>query len=84
MLFGPFRYNICVNLPAKMLLKINTVWAFIVIVSIPDENNFPERPSDAPLHCQNFKVFRWFGNLHLRQCIALFAVMEGWLLLDIR
>ena len=28
---------ICVNLPAKMLLKINTVSAFIKVASIPDE-----------------------------------------------
>ena len=28
---------ICVNLPIKMLLKIDIVWILIKIVSIPDE-----------------------------------------------
>ena len=33
---------IYVNLPAKMLLNIDTAWAFIKIVSIPDEEYFSE------------------------------------------
>ena len=33
---------ICVILPAKMLLKINIVLAFIRILSIPDEEYFSE------------------------------------------
>ena len=42
--FGKKRYlilldkvRVCVNLPEKMLLKIDTVWTFIKIVSILDE-----------------------------------------------
>ena len=33
---------ICVNLPATLLLKIDTVWAYIKIVSIPHEEYFSE------------------------------------------
>ena len=33
---------ICVNSTAKMLLNIDTVWAFIKINSIPDEEKFSE------------------------------------------
>ena len=51
-------------------------------------NNFPKRPSGAPLHI----FFTNYMNtdvpvgvvprLCLRQCIALFAVAENWLLLE--
>ena len=43
-------------------------------------DNFPKRPSGAPLH--TFDVPVGFVTPK-RQCIALFAVAEGWLLLDI-
>ena len=36
MLFGPFKYNVRI-LPAKLLRRIYTVWAFIKILSITDE-----------------------------------------------
>ena len=49
-------------------------------------NNFPKRPSGARLHALSkfLDVPIGFVSLpHLRQCIALFAVAEGWLLLDV-
>ena len=48
---------------------------------------FPKRPSGAPLHALS-KLYDVpdvfvFPSFLLRQCIAIFAVAEGWLLLDI-
>ena len=49
--------------------------------------SFPKRPSGAQLHTLSklHDVLVGFvtPSPHLRQCIALFAVSEGWLLLDI-
>ena len=47
------------GLPEKVLLiKIDTVWALIKILSMPDEECFPKRPSGAPLQTlSNFKMF---------------------------
>ena len=46
---------------------------------------FRKRPSGAPLHTLSklYDVPVVFYTSHLRQCIALFAVAEGWLSLDI-
>ena len=55
---------------------------FIILM----RNYFPKRSS---MHCfkfcQNFMMLSLvlYTPCHLRQCIALFAVAEGWLLLDI-
>ena len=48
-------------------------------------NKFPKRPSSAPLHTSSkfVNVPVGFEPSPLRQCIALFAVAEGLLLLDI-
>ena len=50
-------------------------------------NNFRRRQAGAPLHTLSklYDVPVGFvtPSLHLRQCIALFEVAEGWLLLDI-
>ena len=53
---------ICVNLPAKMLLKIDTVWAFIKIVSIPDEELFYETTAGcmATYFVKILRCSRWF------------------------
>ena len=40
----------CVYLPAKMLLKIDTVWPSLKLLASLMRNNFPERPSRAQLH----------------------------------
>ena len=49
-------------------------------------NYFPKRPSGAPLHTLS-KLYDvpvgFVTRPILRQCIATFAVAEGWLLLDI-
>ena len=76
-----------VNLLAKLLFKIQTVRDFVKIISIPDEELF----SETTVGCMTsyfVKLYdgsRWFCNPnhpHFRQCISLFAVAEGWLLLD--
>ena len=41
---------ICVNLPAKLLHKIDTVWTLIKLIGSLMRNNFPNQPSGAPLH----------------------------------
>ena len=69
-----------------MFLKIDTVWAFIKILSIPDEEWFSETAVGytATYFIKILLCSRWFCiPPHLRQCIVLFAVAEGWLLLDI-
>ena len=40
----------CTNLQAKILFKIDTVWTFLKIISIPDEEYFPKRPSGTLLY----------------------------------
>ena len=47
--------------------------------------DFPKRPSGAPRHiCPIIWCFRWFCALTiLRQCLALVAVVGGWMLFDI-
>ena len=49
-------------------------------------NYFPKRTSGAPLHTLS-KLYDvpvgFVSSPLLRQCIASFAVAEGWLLLDI-
>ena len=46
------------SLLAKMLLKIQTVWVFVKIISIPMRNYFLKWPSGAPLIlCQNYMTF---------------------------
>ena len=49
------------------------------------KNNFPKRLSIAPIKaCQNCMTRFLFFNLPLlNKCIALFAAVAGWLLLDI-
>ena len=79
---------ICMNLPAKMLLKTDTVWALSKLLASLMRNNFPNRPSGAPLHTLSKFHDVPVGFVappppHLRQCIAIFAVTEEWLLLDI-
>ena len=49
-------------------------------------NYFPKRTSDAPLYILSKLYDVPVGFVSpplLRQCIAIFAVAEGWLLLDI-
>ena len=49
-------------------------------------NYIPKRPSGPPLHTLSILFDVPVGFIappNLRQCIALFAVAEGWLLLDI-
>ena len=48
-------------------------------------NYFPKRRSDAPLHTLSklYDVPVGFVPPRLIQCIAIFAVAEGWQLLDI-
>ena len=49
-------------------------------------NNFPNRSSDALFHTLSKLYDVPVGFVtppHLRQCIALIAVAQGWLLLDI-
>ena len=48
-------------------------------------NHFPKRTSGAPLHplSKFYDVPVGFVSQLFRQCIAIFAVSEGWLLLDI-
>ena len=50
-------------------------------------NNFPKQLSGAPRHTSSKLYDVPVGFVtpppHLRQCIALYAVVEGWLLLDI-
>ena len=60
----------------------------VKLISIPDEELFSETYVGAPLHTLS-KLYDVPVGLvappppHLRQCIALYAVVEGWLLLDI-
>ena len=78
-------YILCVNLPAKMLLKIDTVWAFIKIVSIPDEekNARKYRRVHRYILFLDVHVGLYVHPLHFGHCFALFAIVEGRLLLDI-
>ena len=76
-LFGPFRY-----------MLIQTVRLIVWIISIPDEELFSEAVvgCTASYFVKIIWLSRWFCNPPppmLRLYIALFAVAEGWLLLDI-
>ena len=74
-LFGPFRYRL-----------IQTVRFIDLIISIPDEELFSETTvgCTASYFVKVIWCSRWFCTPPiLRLCIALFAVAEGWLLLDI-
>ena len=55
------------------------------IIRIPDEDFFSKRASGASLHTLSklYDVPVGFVSPLLRQCIAIFAVAEVWLLLDI-
>ena len=76
--------TIYVNLPAKILLKIQTVRGFVKILSIPDEELFTKRPSGVLLHTLSKVYDVPVGSIsphtYLRQCIVLFAVAECCLL----
>ena len=65
---------------SKMLFTIDTVWTLSKLLASLIRNNFPKRPSDASLHTLS-KLYNvpvgFVTPLHLRQCIALFAVAEG-------
>ena len=82
-----FFGTICVNVQTKLLLSIHSVRTFIKIISMLMKNNFPKWPSGAQFHnlSKLYDVPIGFVTTpsHLRQCIALFAVAEEWLLLDI-
>ena len=70
---------------------MTTVSFFVKIISIPDEELFSETYTVRRAHrfihnCLNYMMFPLVLYLSpplLRQCIAIFAVAEGWLLLDI-
>ena len=74
-----------------MILNKQTVRVFVkIILIIPDEELIFEAfvGCTASYFVKTIWCSRWFlQNLrpppHLRQCIALFAVAEGWVLLDI-
>ena len=75
------------NIICAYFKKTNTCLCIHFWLACPMRNNFPKRPLGAPLHTLlNFldvPVGFVPPSPHLRQCIALFAVAEGWLLLDI-
>ena len=60
---------------------------FVKIISIPDEELFSKTAvgCTAPHLILIIWCSHWFctPSSHLRQCIALYTVAEGWLLLDI-
>ena len=71
-----------------MLVKIDTVWVFIKILSIPDEEWF----SEMAVGCTATYFIKIFKDISVgfvtppsfEAVYSLFAVAEGWLLLDIR
>ena len=70
-----------------MLLQIQTDRNFVKIISIPEKELFSETAVGYTAS-YFFKIIwcsRWFciSSPRLRQRIALFAFIEGWLLLDI-
>ena len=75
--------------PAFRLLEGNSHnWkCFTAIISIPGLNCFTKRPPGAKLHALSKLYDVPIGFVapppHLRQCIALYAIAEGWMLLDI-
>ena len=65
---------------------MQTVRVFVKIISIPDEELFSETAvgCTASYFVKIIWCSRWFGPpFHLRKFPALFAVAEGWLLLNI-
>ena len=76
LLFVPFRY-----------MLIQTVRLMSTLLASLMRNYFPKRPSGAPIHTLSNLYDVPVGFVTpppiLRLCIALFAVAEGWLLLDI-
>ena len=69
-----------------MLLTIFTVCTFIKLLAFLMRNTFSETPVDALLHTLSKFYDAPIGlgpSTLLRQCLALFAVAEGWLLLEL-
>ena len=67
-------------------MYIQTVKFIVKIICMLDANYFPRRPSGAPLHTSSKLHDVAVGFVPppiLRLYIALFAVAERWLLLDI-
>ena len=68
-----------------MLPKLDTVWAQLLAPQM--RNNFPKTADGctASFFVKMLRCSRWLINPlpQLRQYIALFAIAEGWLLLDI-
>ena len=57
---------------------------FVKIIASLLRNHFSETAIGCATSCQNYMMIPLvFNSPNLRQCIALFAVAEGWLLLDI-
>ena len=73
----------CVNLPAKMLLELLTVRAFVKIISIPDEELF----SGTTVGCIATKFIKklWcpFGFVLPSASALIYLYPSGWLSLDI-
>ena len=77
--------TLIIHVLSYALLLYNIVYnRFIVnLLASLTKNYFPKQPSGAHL-CQNYMMFYLvLLNPSLRLCIALFAVAEGCLLLDI-
>ena len=71
---------------SEILEFVSQCSGFCQIISIPDgELSFETAVGcSASYFVYIIRCSRWFCSpLYLRQCIALFAVAEGWLLLDI-
>ena len=75
---------ICVNLPAKILLKMFGLLSKLLASLM--KNNFPKRAWGAPFHTLSILYYVPVGFVippHFRQCMTSFAVAEGLLLFDI-